>query len=67
MVGGGGSYTPSTTTVAERLEAAREASNEKDYDIEVNGLLNEALREFYDRDAAADRQRLDAIAEVLGE
>lgn len=68
MAGGSGGYSsPSGSTVAQRLAAARASSDENDYDVEVNRLLQDALQEFNDRDAAADRVRLDAITAAIGE
>lgn len=67
MSGGGGrSYRPSATTLDELVREAGQSVDQQKYEAEVNALLQDALRDFNDRDTAEDRARLDAILDVLG-
>lgn len=62
---GGGSYRSHEITVDDLLKGANRTIDGQAYDSEVNDLLQEALREFNDRDTAADRERLDTVLDAI--
>jgi hypothetical protein len=68
MGGSGGSYGGRATSRDTLRNLVRQTDEEADdmaYEVEVNGVLADALREFNDRDIAGVRRHLDAVKEAL--
>jgi SAM-dependent methyltransferase len=68
MGGSGGSYGGRSTSRDTLKDLVRRTDGEADdaaYEVEVNGVLADALREFNDRNIARVRRHIDAVKETL--
>ncbi len=65
MGGSGGWRSPSRAHVNELINQTRDDSMMQSYEVQVNGLLDDTLRELNDRDVDAVREHLDTVKRTL--
>ena len=64
MSGGGGS-TGSSRNYKKQLKETKNDSQDAAFDTEVNGMMNDRLRDYNNRDSEKYRARLDAIKDII--